>query len=81
MKDWIKVLEIDDLIRANVANAALHAANVDTAFINHKDSALVFLGRYDIYVRPEDESRAQAILDEIDDRDYEAEMEELEDED
>ena len=81
MKDWIKVLEIDDLIRANVANAALHAANIDTAFINHKDSALVFLGRYDVYVRPEDEKRAQAILDEIDDRDYEAEMEELEDED
>ncbi len=74
MKEWTKIIEVGDLIRANVINAALHTANIDTAFINHKDSALIFLGRYDIFVRPEDVERAQAILIEIDNRDYDAEV-------
>ena len=74
MEDWIKILEVEDLIKVNVINAALHAANIDTALINKKDSALIFLGRYEINVRKEDQAKAQKIIDEIDDRDYEADM-------
>jgi hypothetical protein len=72
MEDWIKIIVETDLIKANVINAALHAANIDTVFLNKKDSAYIFLGEYDILVRKEDQKKAQAVINEIDDRDYEA---------
>jgi len=68
MEDWKKLTEIEDLLSANVINAALHSENIDTALINKKDSAYVFLGRYEIMVRKEDENKARKILDQIQDR-------------
>ena len=72
MEDWNKIAEVSDLIRANVINAALHAENIDTALINKKDSAYVFLGRYDIYVRKDDTAKAREIINDINDIEHEA---------
>lgn len=70
MENWTKIIEVEDLVQANLINAALHAENIDTALINRKDSALVFLGRYDIYVRNDEVSRANLLIADIDARDF-----------
>lgn len=71
MEDWTKLYETTELLNANVVNAALHAENIDTALINKKDSAYVFLGIYEILVRKEDVTKAEEILDQIEDREEE----------
>lgn len=76
MENWNKIAVVTDLIRANVINAALHEVNIDTALINKKDSAYVFLGAYEIYVRKEDTEKALALIDDIEDIEYEADSEE-----
>ena len=78
MGEWVKIIEVADLVKANVINAALHAQNIDTQFISRKDSAFEFMGAYDIYVQEEAQEQAQSIIDDIDDIDFEAEL--LEDE-
>jgi len=50
----------------------MHSENIDTLFINKKDSAFVFLGYYDIYVRNDDKTKAEAVLATIADIEEEA---------
>ena len=76
MEGWNKIIEVEDLVKANVINAALHEVNIDTALINRKDSALVFLGRYDIFVKEADVKKATALIRDIEDLDYDPESEE-----
>jgi len=72
MEDWIKLARVSALSKANVINAAMHSENIDTLFINKKDSAFVFLGYYDIYVRNDDKTKAEAVLATIADIEEEA---------
>lgn len=71
MENWTLLIKVKNQIRANVIIASLHQANIDTAVINKKDSAYVFLGEQEIYVRPEDVRNANTILQSI--RDLEEE--------
>ncbi len=72
MSEWTRIAKLTGLIEANVVLAALHAENIDTQFISKKDSAYVFLGYYEIFVLEADQDRAKTILEDIDDRELEA---------
>ena len=60
--EWVKVYSANDEVQAELVNATLHAAGIETQVIDKKDSAYVMIGEILIYVEESNLDKARKIL-------------------
>jgi hypothetical protein len=60
--EWVKVYAANDEVQAELVNATLHAAGIETRVLDKKDSAYVMIGEVHIYVEEGNLEKARKLL-------------------
>ena len=63
--DWIKIMDSEDTLTVDLANARLQDAGISSVVLNKKDSAYVVIGRAELYVPKAEVERARELLNEV----------------
>ena len=64
-KGWENIYNTSDEYLSSMAKDILLESGIESVVINHKDSAYVFWGEYEIFVRDEVKEEATKIIEQI----------------
>jgi hypothetical protein len=64
-KGWTNVFNTADEYLISIAKDLLQNNGIENVVINHKDSAYVIWGEFELFVREEDEKQATEVLENL----------------
>jgi uncharacterized protein len=62
VKDWVKVYTTHSLAKMEILKGHLEARGIVSVLMNKRDSAITTFGQVELYVKPEDQEAAKAII-------------------
>lgn len=65
MKDWVLIHTFAKKYLAEIAKEVLADNNIESSVFSRVDTSYVHLSEFDLYVRPEDETKAKEIVSNI----------------